>query len=60
MSKQFRDADRKTKFLFPESLDEWLPEDHLARFAVEIVDHLDLAHIEKEYGSKGGGLLRLG
>jgi transposase len=35
-------------------VDEWLPEDHLARFVVEIVDSLDIAHIENEYGGKGG------
>ena len=50
MGANFRDGDRKTKYLFPESPDEWLPEDHLARFVVEIVDSLDITHIEREYG----------
>ena len=54
MSARFKEVDRKTKYLFPESVDEWLPEDHLARFVVEIVDHLDIAHIEREYGGRGG------
>jgi hypothetical protein len=28
----FRDGDRQTAFLLPPSVDEWLPERHLARF----------------------------
>ena len=54
MSTRFKEMDRKTRYLFPESVDEWLPDDHLARFVVEIVDNLDIAHIENEYGGKGG------
>ena len=54
MSARFKEVDRKTRYLFPESVDEWLPEDHLARFVVEIVDHLDIAPIENEYGGRGG------
>jgi hypothetical protein len=37
----FRQFDRATGFLLPPSLDEWLPERHLARFVVEVVDGLD-------------------
>jgi hypothetical protein len=33
----FRELDRATRFLLPPSLDEWLPERHLARFVVEVV-----------------------
>ena len=54
MSTRFKEVDRKTRYLFPESVDEWLPEDHLARFVVEIVDNLDIAHIENEYRGNGG------
>jgi hypothetical protein len=39
----FRELDRATRFLLPPSLDEWLPERHLARFVVEVVDALDLS-----------------
>ena len=53
MSREFRDINRKAKFLFPESVDEWLPEDHLARFVVELVDSLDVHAIESAY-RKGG------
>ena len=38
----FREFDRETGFLLPPSLDEWLPEQHLARFVVEVIDGLDL------------------
>ena len=31
----FRTIDRQTGFLLPPSVDEWLPETHLARFVVE-------------------------
>ena len=34
----FREFDRETRFLLPPSLDEWLPEQHLARFVVEVID----------------------
>ena len=32
----FRPVDRDTGFLLPPSVDEWLPERHLARFVVEV------------------------
>jgi hypothetical protein len=32
----FRAIDRETGFLLPPSVDEWLPERHLARFVVEV------------------------
>ena len=53
MSRQFRQYDRDTQFLIPPSLDEWLPEDHLARFVAEVVDRVDLSPITRAYG--GGG-----
>jgi hypothetical protein len=34
----FRAIDRETGFLLPPSIDEWLPEKHLARFVVEVID----------------------
>ena len=30
-------ADRKTDFLLPPSMEDWLDEDHLARFMVEVI-----------------------
>lgn len=49
----FRPIDRHTGYLLPPSLDEWLPQDHLARFIVEVVDGLDLGAMERAYGGRG-------
>ena len=34
IDEQIPEFDRETRFLLPPSLDEWLPEQHLARFVV--------------------------
>ena len=49
----FRDVDRQTGFLLPPSVDEWLPEKHLARFIVEVVDGLDLGGMIGAYRGSG-------
>jgi len=49
----FRQCDRNTVFLLPPSVDEWLPEDHLARFVVDIVDQLDLSAMTGQYRGSG-------
>jgi transposase len=49
----FRATDRQTGFLMPPSLDEWLPQHHLARFVVEVVDGLDLTSMSKSYRGSG-------
>lgn len=49
----FRLVDRDTSYLLPPSMDEWLPEDHLARFVVEIVDELDISALEGSYTGSG-------
>jgi len=36
-------------YLRPLSVQDYLPEDHLARFVVEIVDQLDLRHLSAVY-----------
>ena len=43
----FRPMDRKTAYLLPPSVEEWLPEAHLARFIVEVVDGLVVRRLEK-------------
>ena len=45
----FRPIDRQTGFLLPPSVDEWLPEKHLARFVVEVIDGLDLSVMRGSY-----------
>jgi transposase len=49
----FRTIDRQTGFLLPPSVDEWLPEKHLARFVVEVIDGLDLRAMSSSYRGSG-------
>ena len=49
----FRQVDRETGFLLPPSVDEWLPERHLARFVVEVIEGLDLSAMVKAYRGSG-------
>jgi transposase len=50
---RFVDADRETAYLLPPSVGDWLAEDHLARFVVEIVDRLDLSGLVGQYAGRG-------
>ena len=49
----FRSVDRDTGFLMPPSVDEWLPERHLARFVVEVIEGLDLRAMIGSYRGSG-------
>src|ERR1700758_3938407 len=49
----FRQVDRETGFLLPPSVDDWLPERHLARFVVEVIDGLDLSAMSRSYRGTG-------
>ena len=49
----FRPTDRLTGYLMPPSVDEWLPQRHLARFVVEVVEGLDLRAMSKAYRGSG-------
>ena len=49
----FRPTDRLTGFLMPPSIEEWLPQRHLARFVVEVIDGLDLTVMSKSYRGTG-------
>jgi transposase len=53
MSGRFVPVDRNTAYLLPPSVQEWLPENHLARFVVEIVEQLDLTKLTAAYGGRG-------
>lgn len=53
MGDKFREVDRETMYLLPPSVDDWLPQGHLARFIVEIVDQLDLTEIKSSYSGRG-------
>ena len=53
MSYNFKQFDRNTLFLMPPSVQDWLPENHLARFIVEIVSQLDLHAFKSAYTGRG-------
>ena len=50
---RFRPIDRATDFLLPPSIQEWLPEAHLARYVVEVVEQLALSAMERTYAGRG-------
>ncbi|WP_449343303.1 IS1182 family transposase [Streptomyces sp. C11-1] len=55
MDKRFRAFDPHQALLLPPSLDDWLPEGHLARFVADLVDDvLDLGPILAGYTEKRG------
>jgi transposase len=54
MNKRFRACSLDQPFLLPPSLQDWLPEDHLARFIADVMNELDLSAIYAEYGRKDG------
>jgi transposase len=53
MEPRFKDCDRDTLFLMPPSVDDWVPENHLSRFVVDIVSQLDLSSIKNSYAGRG-------
>ena len=53
MSGNFQPINRDTAYLLPPSLQDWLPQKHLARFVVDIVDLLDLSELVTRYGGSG-------
>jgi transposase len=52
--KTFRPYMPDQMLLLPPSIEEWLPEHHLARFVSELVDELDLSAIEDTYAEERG------
>ena len=53
MEPRFKDCDRDTLFLMPPSVNDWVPENHLSRFVVDIVNRLDLSPIINAYAGRG-------
>lgn len=54
-TKRYRPYQPKQTLLFPPSLDDWLPEDHPARFVSDVIDQLDLSCIYAEYEKEKRG-----
>jgi transposase len=55
MTKTYRPYVPEQDLLLPPSLREWLPEDHLAYFVSDLVDHLDLSAITAVYEDEERG-----
>ncbi len=48
-------CDREQHFLLPPSINDWLPEDHLVRFIVDVVDEMDLTSFYARRREDGWG-----
>ena len=55
MAGEFKAVDRDQPMLLPPDLQDWLPEDHLARLVVAVVEQLDLTVIEARFARGGVG-----
>ena len=55
MGKTYRAYLPEQKLLLPPSLQDWLPENHLAYFVSDVVDQLDLSAIESVYEKEWRG-----
>jgi transposase len=53
--KNWLTPDREQLLLLPPSVDEWLEENHLARFVVDVVEQLDLSPILAVYDARPHG-----
>jgi transposase len=54
VNKRFRTCSLNQPYLMPPSLNEWLPEGHLARFIGEVTEELDLSAIYRPYERQDG------
>ena len=50
---RFVPVDRQTGYLLPPSVEDWLPEDHLARFVVEVIAQMNLSELSGAYAGRG-------
>ena len=53
MAKTFIGTNRGQGFLLPPNINDWLPQKHMARYIVDIVNQLDMESIYKEYSTIG-------
>jgi transposase len=53
MNMRFKAVDRETPYLLAPSIQDWLPEQHLARFIVEVISKLDLHELKMPYTGVG-------
>lgn len=50
---RFLPIDRDSEYLFPPSVQDWLPENHLARYIANVIESLDLSALERQYAGCG-------
>src|SRR5260370_2639716 len=55
MAKPYRTYLPEQSLLLPPSLQDWLPEDHLAYFVSDVVEQVDLSAIESVYEEEERG-----
>src|SRR3990170_1098738 len=55
MAQNFLSCDREQAMLLPVNVADWVPEGHLARFVVEVVERLDLTAFYAVYRTDGSG-----
>lgn len=53
MNEKFYLCDRNTTMLMPQNIQDWLPENHIARFVVDVIEDLDVSELEKKYSTRG-------
>lgn len=49
---KFRDANRDQQFLLPPNLKDWLPEDHLAYFLLDVLSQVDTSSFFERYSEE--------
>jgi transposase len=54
VNKRFRVCSHDQPFLLPPSLQDWLPENHLARFIADVMNELDLSSIYASHERRDG------
>jgi transposase len=55
MSRKFREWSPQQSWMFPPTVQDWLPENHLVYFLLDASEHLDLSPILNSYDSERGG-----
>jgi transposase len=55
MDRKFRDWQPEATWLFPPSPRDWLPEDHLVYFLLDVTAQVDISPIVNDYASEQGG-----
>ena len=55
MSRKFREWQPDAGWLFPPSPRDWLPEDHLVYFLLDVTAQIDISPIVDDYGGENGG-----